>query len=501
MNEKETLFDKLEDLGKSDIYPFHMPGHKRMPLYSPFDRAYELDITEIEGFDNLHHPQEILKQEMEFAAQLYQTEETFFLVNGSSCGVLAAIMAQTRLADSIILARNSHKSAYHAVYLNRLKSHYVYPMKSANDLPLGPVTENSIKEALLTTHAKVVFITSPTYEGIVSNIRAIADIVHENGGILIVDEAHGAHFRYNEAFPKSAVNQGADIVIQSLHKTMPTFTQTALLHVCSKRVDLAKIRQYLSIFQTSSPSYVFLGSISFCLHEEQFIRKQRMKEYISNLQKYYERAKELKHIKILDEAWALQSYGAQKDISKIVIVVRDLVDEKGCFFGGNELAGVLLETYHLQMEMASISYVIAMTSMMDTKDGFERLLIALQEIDATLFAMPDTLKERRKDECMLQENMLFPAVFCSVYEAMESDKKSVKWEECIGEISAEYLYLYPPGTPVLAPGEKITKEIFDLINDYRSRGFTLQGTKDYTVSTIEVLSSKAKYALCRGLSV
>ena len=248
---KQNLYEKLNELAKSDIYPFHMPGHKRQLQESPFDVISKIDITEITDFDDLHEPEGILKEEQEFAAGLYGADHTYYIVNGSTCGVLTAISAVCRWGDTIVMARNCHKSAYHAAYLQNLKVEYVEPQRSEEGYPAGPVLAEEIEHALQRAEkkqaARAVILTSPTYEGVLSDISAIAEIVHAHHAVLIVDGAHGAHLGFSAEFPQSAVSQGADLIIQSLHKTLPAMTQTALLHVCGNRVDLQHVQQYLDI--------------------------------------------------------------------------------------------------------------------------------------------------------------------------------------------------------------------------------------------------------------
>jgi len=255
----EDLYSKLMAYGNSDVYPFHMPGHKRN---KKFDEFYKMDITEIEGFDNLHHPESIILEAEQRAAHLFGAEETFFLVNGSTSGILAAISSISKEGSTVLVARNSHKSVYHGIYLNNLKVTYLIPDVIEEFDINGGIDPEEVRICM--EHNKEiagVIITSPTYDGVVSDIRKIADIVHEYGIPLIVDEAHGAHFPLWDEAPESAISCGADMVIHSLHKTLPSLTQTALLHVNGNIVDRDKIRRFLGIYQSSSPSYVLMASI------------------------------------------------------------------------------------------------------------------------------------------------------------------------------------------------------------------------------------------------
>ena len=288
MREEELLINRLKAYKDSRIYPFHMPGHKRLQLGGikgetarsgmDFPNPFFVDITEVEGFDNLHHAQGILKQSMEWAARVYGADRTWYLINGSTCGILASVCGCTRPGGHIRMSRNCHKAAYHAAYINHLRTSYVYPQ----DLPglgiQGGILPEDVEKAL-EEHRDIqaVFIVSPTYDGVVSDVSKIADIVHRKGIPLIVDEAHGAHFRFGKWFPDSALDMGADAVIQSVHKTLPSLTQTALLHIKGNYVNSRNIERYLSIFQSSSPSYVFMASIENSIFVMDRMQRERFR--------------------------------------------------------------------------------------------------------------------------------------------------------------------------------------------------------------------------------
>ena len=482
---KDRLYEKLEELNATNEYAFHMPGHKRKITGSAFDAAMKLDITEIEGFDYLHHPEDILKKEQEYASRLYGSKKTFFLINGSTCGVLAAICATTKDGDTMLMARNSHKSAYNAAYIKDLKVCYIHPQVSKEKPYIyGKISAKEVAMKMDETNAKVVFLTSPTYEGIVSNISEIGDEVHKRQGILIVDEAHGAHLGFHDDFPKSAVSEGADIVIQSMHKTLPCLTQTALLHICSERVCASKIAMQLSVFQTSSPSYVLMGSMSYCIHLLQEQGGELFEAYANRLQAFYKKTRQLKHLKILTEKNVKDLYQAQFDPSKINICVEGLKSTEGRPYGGKELAKDLLEKYQLQMEMVSEKYVLAMTSICDTQEGFDRLEKALFEIDEALYDMESKMEEDRENS---YEKPISIKTEMSIKAAIEAEKECVKWIDCIGKISAEYIYLYPPGSPILTPGEVVSEEIWKKIEAYKDRGLNIQGTNDYQLDTLLIV--------------
>lgn len=495
----ETLKEKLVELNKSDMYPFHMPGHKRRQMVDNgyLDQVSHYDITEITGFDNLHHPEEILKKEQEKVARLYGAKKSYFLVNGSSSGVLIAISALAKENETILLQRNSHKSAYNACYLRKLKTEFLYAKEAEEfGLPQGDIEIEELSQKLQATKAKVVFITSPSYEGIVNNIEEIAKIVHDNGALLIVDEAHGAHFGFHEAFPKSAITCGADIVIQSLHKTMPALTQSALLHICSDRVNRELVERFYSMYQTSSPSYVLLSSMSSCTHYIEENETSLFENYYVKLKNFYEKTKDLQNLYVLDSTWSEMRFGAPKDPSKIVIVVPADVVKAGASYNGKKLFDELRTRFHLELEMASTRYALAMTSICDTQSGFNRLVEALFVLDRELSSSEKREKASELSEITSVQNKIenefgaacnYTEKKLEICEAMESEMKSVSFEEAIGCISGEFIYLYPPGSPIIVPGEIFSKEKWELVQQYIKQGLSVQGPSDYTLQRLRVL--------------
>ena len=494
------LLERLTEYAGSDAYPFHMPGHKRreIPDGIPggFPDPYGIDITEIDGFDNLHHAEGILKDAMETAAAIYGADRSWYLVNGSTCGILSAVFAATENGGKILTARNCHKAVYHAICLNRLEAEYLYPEEITEFRINGGIRAEDVRKALekdamrcagnsgdvrgKITKIQAVLITSPTYEGVVSDIRAIADAAHEYGIPLIVDEAHGAHLEYADqchSFPKSALEYGADIVIQSLHKTLPCFTQTAILHVKGKIVDQDRISRYLSMFQTSSPSYLFMAGMERCIRYMDGDGRNEMIRYEKRLERFMERMEGLQVLEVLDrEICGKYRTVAGWDPSKIVVSTMRAED-----FHGEELAETLRRKYHLEMEMTAPEYVIAMTSLMDTEEGFERLGTALLGIDGVLRRrMESGRKEKAASETPegLESKLSHPVRRMLICEAMDADTERTAFQDTVGKVSAEFVYLYPPGIPIIAPGEVFTDAIVEKIMAYKAAGLLVQGPAD-----------------------
>ena len=460
----EYLYEKLEAYGKSDYYGFHMPGHKRNSDVTQANLPYGIDITEIEGFDNLHHAEEIIREAEVRAASMYHAEETHYLINGSTAGILSAVMGCSKKGGKILMARNCHKSVYHAVFLNELRPVYIYP-EFDETMELNMAVSPEKIERLLEEHKEVqaVVLTSPTYDGVLSDIERISEIVHQKKIPLIVDEAHGAHFGFHPYFPENANTKGADVVIHSLHKTLPALTQTALIHLNGTRIDRRKIRNYLHIFQTSSPSYVLMASMDECLRTVEEQGDVLFETYVKNLESKRGELKKLKHIRLMETE--------EFDRSKLVLSVKDTILKKeNRVFTGKMLYERLLLEYHLQMEMAAGSYVIAMTSIGDTKEGMDRLLSALFEIDEEL----EKKSEEEKRYYLPRQEQVLTSFEVEGMRRMEN-VKSLSWKESAGFISMEYAYLYPPGIPLIVPGERITKETAAMLVDYQNKGFSVEG--------------------------
>ena len=576
----QGLYELLSEYSSRDYYPFHMPGHKRN--IRCFQDAFAIDITEIDGFDNLHHAEGILLEAEKRAARLYGAEETHYLVNGSTAGILAAISACSRRGGRILMARNCHKSAYHAVFLNGLHVVWLYPDTDMVRGIYGSADPAKVRTLLeQNPGVSAVFLTSPTYDGVVSDIREIAAAAHEHGAVLIVDEAHGAHFAMHSCFPESAVSCGADIVINSIHKTMPSLTQTALIHICGPRIDRVRLRKYLGIYQSSSPSYVLMAGIDCCVNMmtergeelfEQFCRR------IDSARGCLSKMKKLHLVTGTEKELFCYRY----DRSRI------LISTENCEIGGRELYRRLLDRYHIQAEMAAEHYVTLLTSVADTQEGFDRLCRALLEIDAELCAgdfageeltqgsgaIPEgeresgptgtgtqsghetaqegeresgsagtgtrsghetaqegeresgsagtgtrsghetaqegeresgpigtgtrsgheTAQEGEKESGSageMQDVRSAPGLpneeVLNLEEAENSEKYRILLRESAGRVSGEYIYLYPPGIPLLIPGERITQKLLDRLEDFRRQGFELQGLDDYSGETIFVV--------------
>jgi len=462
--ENMDILTKLEEYSKAGYVPMHMPGGKRNTEYAS---TSVLDITEIDGFDNMHNAEGIIKNASCRAAKLYGADKTLMLVNGSTAGILSAICGATKRKGKIIVARNCHVSVYNALIMAQLEPVYVIPEVDNDTGIYSGVSLEQIRKCFENNRdAQAVIITSPTYEGVVSEVREIASYLHEKGIPLIVDEAHGAHFKFSEEFPESAVKAGADIVINSIHKTLPALTQTALLHISGNYVDYDKVERFWNIYQTTSPSYILMASIDRCMRIIEEQGNYIFKDYISKLKNLRENIAKLNNIRLMDS----------DDISKIILICDD----------GKYLYDRLLDEYKVQLEMASFKYVIAMTSVADKQEYYDRFLEALQKIDESWETGKynnDAKTESNKDtSCYAINNKpqvcMCPADAIDLMDENGYEDLSVNSPDICGRISISSILIYPPGMPVVNVGERITGDVCRIINSAINAGLEVPGLKE-----------------------
>lgn len=462
--ENMDILTKLEEYSKAGYVPMHMPGGKRNTEYAS---TSVLDITEIDGFDNMHNAEGIIKNASCRAAKLYGADKTLMLVNGSTAGILSAICGATKRKGKIIVARNCHVSVYNALIMAQLEPVYVIPEVDNDTGIYSGVSLEQIRKCVENNRdAQAVIITSPTYEGVVSEVREIASYLHEKGIPLIVDEAHGAHFKFSEEFPESAVKAGADIVINSIHKTLPALTQTALLHISGNYVDYDKVERFWNIYQTTSPSYILMASIDRCMRIIEEQGDYIFKDYISKLKNLRENIAKLNNIRLMDS----------DDISKIILICDD----------GKYLYDRLLDEYKVQLEMASFKYVIAMTSVADKQEYYDRFLEALQKIDESWetgkYNNDAKTESNKGTSCYAINNKpqvcMCPADAIDLMDENGYEDLSVNSPDICGRISISSILIYPPGMPVVNVGERITGDVCRIINSAINAGLEVPGLKE-----------------------
>ena len=441
---KSDLLNALENYAGCGRIPMHMPGHKRNGALFPelVQLGAELDITEIDGFDNLHGACGILGEAMARASRLWHSDRSYFLVNGSSCGILAGIRALTRRGDTVLVSRASHKSVYHAMELCGLRPVFLMPETDGESgLPLS-ISPAAVEEALQAhPETALVILCSPTYEGVVSDVASIAQIAHDRHIPLLVDEAHGAHLSLHPAFPAGAVFCGADVVVQSLHKTLPSLTQTAILHVRRDLVDTALLEHQLYVCEKSSPSYLLLASMDACVSRLAGDGAV-MDGWAQRIADFDNCIKSMTHLRIPGHNAPLPDGVFAYDPSKIWVFV------SGTSMSGGAL-GAFLREAGIEPEMIGRDGVLLMTGAGDRAEDLRRVADALRQADArcTGGAVSPPSPMRRPRSVLDAETAL-----------------SCPWEmlplgEAVGRLSAEYVWAYPPGIPLLVPGERVEADV------------------------------------------
>lgn len=483
MTEKEQyrapLFEALKDYHSRNVIPFDVPGHKHgvgLPELAGYvgKKVLEIDVNSMECLDNLNNPIGVIKEAEELAARAYGAEKAFFLVNGTTSGVQAMIMAACRPGEKIILPRNAHKSAIAGMILSGAVPIYIQPeINEELGIAMGMTVESVLRTMEEHPDAKAVFVIHPTYYGAVSDLAAIVEAAHRYGMAVLADEAHGAHFNFHPALPASAMELGADASASSTHKTGGSLTQSSLLLMRGGILDPNYMKTTLNLTQTTSASYLLMTSIDIA-------RKQlatRGKDILGRLLEIVRDAKAQ-----LNEIDGLYAFGRELvgspgvfdfDDTKLGVNVRELG------LSGYEVEKLLRKEYNIQVELADMYNILAITAVGDTEETIGALVAAIKDL---------AKRHRNGDVREITRGMLAnPEIVVSPRDAYYSSKKPVKLEESIGCVSGESIMAYPPGIPLVTPGEMITREIVEYAKLLKAEKCMLQGTQDPYVDTILVL--------------
>ena len=433
---------------------FHMPGHKGSRIYREsgygdfLDAIMDCDITEIPGADNLFQTESIIAQTMEKYRALYEVKKSYLLINGSSGGLISAVLAAVSRGGKLVMARNCHKSIFNALPLGDITPVYAYPQTIEEYGVLGGVSAEEIAKCLdENPEAEAVLVPSPNYYGICSDIKAIAEEVHKRGKILIVDQAHGAHLKFFSKygagdFPKAAEEQGADIVINSIHKTLASWTQSALLNVCTERVDLNVLEDKLQTLESSSPSYPMMATLDISADLLLEKGEELMRAWAENLDFFYEEAKKIPGLVIMEEETL--------DRTKMNI------DMSAYNINGNELEELLMEK-GIFLELVTGNIIMCMSGIGNRRCDYERLLEGLKAISAERKMSGE--REMRQPEALTErlERTELP-----------KDKIYVPIDEAAGKVCAASIIPYPPGVPIACPGEILTAEVLGYVKARRA---------------------------------
>lgn len=477
LQEKMPIYEALRRYKEMRIVPFDVPGHKQGKGNKELtqflgEQCLSIDVNSMKPLDNLCHPVSVIKEAEELAADAFGAKHAFFMIGGTTSAVQAMVMTACKRGDKIIMPRNVHRSAINAMVVCGAEPVYVNPGVNKDlGIPLGMSYED-VKQAILEhPEAKAVLVNNPTYYGICSPLEKITQLAHEHGMLVLVDEAHGTHFYFHEELPASAMSVGADMAAVSMHKTGGSLTQSSFLLI-NNEVSEGYVRQIINLTQTTSGSYLLMSSLdisrkNLALHgKEIFDRVMDLAHYareeINKIGGYYAYGKELINGDTVYDF----------DVTKLSIHTRDIG------LAGIEVYDLLRDDYDIQIEFGDIGNVLAIISVGDKNLAIERLISALAEIK----------RLHTKDQAgMLDHEYIDPLVEMTPQDAFYADKVSVLMAESVGKICSEFVMCYPPGIPILAPGEKITQEILDYIAYAKAKGCVLTGTEDIHIERINIV--------------
>ena len=476
---RAPIKEALEEFENNRVVPFDVPGHKRgkgNPVLTEFlgKRCMSLDVNSMRPLDNLCHPVSVIREAEELAADAFGAGHAFFMVGGTTSAVQAMVFAAAKRGEKIILPRNVHRSVINAMILNGAIPVYVNP---AVDKRLGislgmrvSDVEKAIKE---NPDAKAVLVNNPTYYGICSDIKTITKLAHDHGMLMLADEAHGTHFYFGDNLPPSAMEAGADMASVSMHKSGGSLTQSSFLLI-GKSMSEGYVRQIINLTQTTSGSYLFLSSLdisrqNLAVHgREIFQRVTELADYaraeINRIGDYYAYSKEIVNGDSIFDF----------DITKLSVFTLDMG------LAGIEVYDILRDDYDIQAEFGDMSNILAYISVGDRERDIERLVSALSEIR----------RRYKKDKAgMLDHEYINPTVIKTPQEAFYADKVSLPLDQTAGRICSEFVMCYPPGIPILAPGEEITEEILAYIRYAKEKGCFMTGAEDMEIERLNVLAT------------
>ena len=473
---RAPIHDALRRFKAMRVVPFDVPGHKRgkgNPELTQFlgEACLSVDVNSMKPLDNLCHPISVIREAEELAADAFQAAQAFFMVNGTTSAVQSMILSVCKKGDQIILPRNVHRSVINALILSGAEPVYVNPdMNHRLGIALG-MSMASVERAMAEhPHAKAVFVNNPTYYGICSNLRSITALAHERNMRVLVDEAHGTHFYFGDDLPVSAMAAGADMTSISMHKSGGSLTQSSFL-LTGPRVSGDYVRQVINLTQTTSASYLLLSSLDISRKNlalrgrEIFARVNTMAAYareeINQIGDYYAYARELVNGDSLFDF----------DTTKLSVNTLDLG------LAGIEVYDILRDDYDIQVEFGDISNILAYISVGDRQRDLERLVSSLSEIRRRF---------KRDKSGMMRHEYINPRVVMTPQDAFYAEKESLPISLAAGRVCSEFVMCYPPGIPILAPGESITPDILDYIGYAKEKGCSLTGTEDMDIERLNV---------------
>jgi len=475
------LFETLLGHAKRRVTSFHTPGHKngrgidkRLKAFTGRNMYY-MDVTVFPEVDSLHDPVGPIRKAQQLMAKAYGVEHSFFLVNGSSVGNMISLMSACHPGDSVIVSRNAHKSTMSGIILSGVWPIWIQPKVDQNLDILFDSSPEQIEEALKKyPEAKAVFVTSPTYNGVTTDLVKIAEICHSRGKALLVDEAHGPHLKFHKDLPVSGVEAGADLTVQSTHKILSALSQGSVIHFQSDLLDVTRVKRVVSLLQTTSPNYLTLASLDLARRQAVMEGEKMLDRVMRWAESARKRINRLKHFTCFTRR-DIQARGYDMDVTKLTINVT----RSG--FSGHEIDEILTREYNIQVDAADLFNLIAIMGIGSDKSDVDRLVAALEDIDSKYRGAAQNWILQIPS--LSTEMVMVPRDVFLLYKS-----KRVPLKAAAGHISAQTLTPYPPGIPVLIPGERITQAIVDYLEDLAEKDIRVVGQEGDMLRTIKVVS-------------
>lgn len=479
--DKTPLLDAITEFIDTKPAYFRIPGHRLERGVSKkwTDRVgkeiFAYDVTETPLTDDLHSPEGAILEAQKLLQELYHADKSFFLVNGTTCGNEAMLLSAAFEGQEVMVARNAHKSAMMGMIISGAKPVYIMPEILDEWGLQGGIRPEQVRRTFEEhPQCKALFLVSPSYYGITSDLKSIADICHEYGAMLLVDEAHGGHLYFHEDLPEGALEQGADMCVQSMHKVTGALTQSSVLHIKSKLADKERVKSNLHIVQSTSPNYLLMTSLD-CARYELAMHGGEMMEQALRLADYArERINAITGFQCMEQTVVGQAGIAGLDQTRLVISAKSLG------LTGFELEELLFRKYAVNMELADYENVLAIVTYANTQDEIERLMEACENIAKDYVMTTEQLRVQPKLP-QLPEQVLTPR------QAYFSASEEIAWQQAVGRISAEMIAPYPPGIPIIYPGERITQEVWDYLEQFRRENRHIHGSRDGKLEVIKVI--------------
>ena len=483
MSANLPLLNQLQKLIQNPDIPFYAPGHKHGKGVSQSlinllaEKLFQADLPELPELDNLFAPEGVIEEAQNLASYAFGADKTWFLINGSSCGIIASILATCKTGDKIVLPRNVHQSAISGLILSGAIPIFINPEYNHKYNLAYNITPEALKIALdKHPDTKAVFIVSPTYQGICSDIKTIADITHNNHIPLIVDEAHSAHFHFHPDLPPDAISLGADISIQSTHKVLGAISQGSMLHLKGNRVNCNSLNKALQLVQTTSPNYIILASLDAAREQMETEGKKIMERTLNIANFARQELNKIPHISILQDINLPQAGFKYLDNTRLTIFTHKLG------ISGFELDDLLREEYNITAELPMFKHLAFMITLGNTQKDIESLISAIKDIKplsnkSFIFPFNFSLFQQSSELTLSPRDAFFATT------------KVLPLEETIGKISSELICPYPPGIPLLLPGDTIKIDHINYLKQIKSYGGMITGYSDSNFKTLKIIDN------------